>query len=166
MNKQIKEARDYAVIQHARQTYGIHNYEFHLDEVYQLVCEAGLNDNFKIAAYLHDILEDTQTTKEELRDKFNSEVAEMVYAVSGFGENRKSRTENIMQKLLDKTEYVDLKLADRIANMRNSQLNNPKLYNMYLKELPLFLEIAKRGNSYLVHILNNEFISQKIKLKS
>ena len=44
----IHKAKDFAILKHKDQTYGDYPYSYHLDEVYNMVCEAGLNDNFKI----------------------------------------------------------------------------------------------------------------------
>lgn len=155
----IHKAKDFAILKHKDQTYGDYPYSYHLDEVYNMVCEAGLNDNFKIAAYLHDVLEDTSTTQKELIQEFSDEISKIVFCVSGFGKNRKERTQNIIDKLTQNPQYIDLKLCDRIVNMRQSKLTNSKLYEMYCKELLQFEPLISLGSDYLQKIIENEFKS-------
>ena len=114
------------------------------------------------AALLHDVLEDTTTTILEIENKFNKNIAQMIFSVSGFGQNRKERNQNIKEKLLLNPQHIDLKLADRIANMRNSKENNLQMYKMYMNELSTFQELAKNGCDYFKNILQNEFLNQVV----
>lgn len=157
MTNIINKAKDFAILKHENQKYGDYPYSYHLNEVYELVCEANLSDNLKMGAYLHDVLEDTSTTQKELAENFSEEISKMVFCVSGFGKNRKERTQNIIDKLNQNPQYIDLKLCDRIVNMRHSKLTNLKLYEMYCKELPQFEPLITLGSNYLQEIISNEF---------
>ena len=65
-------------------------YITHLFSVALLVAEDGANDDVVAAALLHDTLEDTATTREEITNAFNERVALLVEAVSEpKGENGK-----------------------------------------------------------------------------
>lgn len=57
-------------------------YITHLFSVALLVAEDGAGDDIVTAALLHDTLEDTDTTREEIAQNFNEHVAELVEAVS------------------------------------------------------------------------------------
>jgi (p)ppGpp synthase/HD superfamily hydrolase len=158
MQEKIKKARELAIVQHAEQLYNIHHYSYHLDQVYDLICEANLDEDFKIGAYLHDTLEDTPLTYEEISTDYGENVAQMVFTVSGFGANRKEKHLDMKNKLLDNLQYVNLKMADRIVNMRNCVLSgNTKLLNTYMKEMDSFKDIFSYGCDYYKDIFAKEF---------
>ncbi|QBQ73820.1 metal-dependent phosphohydrolase [Nodularia phage vB_NspS-kac68v161] len=119
--------------------YGELPYHRHLNNVVNILKQSGCDDDTLLAAaWLHDVLEDTDTTDEELVDVFGSEVANIVNAVTGVGNNRKEKLENIASKIKACPAALPVKLADRIANMEASRQNNEKLYKMYRHELPRF----------------------------
>ncbi len=78
------------------------------------------------AGLLHDTLEDTDTTKQELEEEFNSEIAGLVYGVSKISRIHFS-TENealieyykkIIVGMSEDVRVIIIKLADRLHNMR------------------------------------------------
>lgn len=149
LNPLVQLAREYAIEHHQKQMYGEKPYVFHLDQVYDITIQFDLGLEYQIAAYLHDIIEDTDVTKKEIENKFGIHISEMVFAVSGFGSNRKERQQDIKIKMLSYQPSINLKMADRLANMLHSQLNKPKLYELYCKEHLELEEIFKQGNSLL-----------------
>jgi len=79
-----------------------------------------------IAALLHDVLEDTDTSKADLRKRFGSDVAELVDGVTklsriSFSTKEEQQVENIRKMLLAMAKDIRvilIKLADRLHNMR------------------------------------------------
>lgn len=137
-NSKVQKAREYAIKHHGEQMFGEEPYYYHLDMVHAIVVYFGLPEEYEIAAYLHDLLEDTSIKKEELALEFGEEIAEMVFCVSGFGENRQEKQKDIHDKLQTNIKSVNLKMCDRLANLRTSKLNKPKLFQRYCKEHELF----------------------------
>jgi len=91
------------------------------------------------AICLHDVLEDTDATEEDLLD-FPQEVIDIVKAVTvpkGLG--RKKGWESICSTIRDTPGASIVKICDRIANTSSSKLNAPDKYQMYLKEYRLFM---------------------------
>ena len=99
-------------------------YITHLFSVALLVAEDGVHDDVVTAALLHDTIEDTSTTREEIAEAFNEYVAELVVAVS---ELRGSGGEMLNWKDV-KTQYlagmerasddvVLIAVADKIDNV-------------------------------------------------
>lgn len=87
-----------------------------------LAVEAGVEDTETlIAAVLHDTIEDTQTTYEELRARFGETVASVVVEVTDdktlSKQERKDRQIELAQHLSDRAKLV--KLADKICNLRD-----------------------------------------------
>jgi len=92
-------------------------------------------------------VEDTATTVEELREAFGPEVATLVYCVTGEGESRKARQRNILEKLAKSPRAVNLKLADRIANVEAARAEGRTgLLHMYRMEIPLYEPVFRLGN--------------------
>ncbi len=164
MNK-IQQAQEFAALKHQDQKYGEFQYTYHTNMVYQIIFDIGVKDeDILIAAHLHDILEDTDTTKDEISTFFGYRVAELVEAVTGRGPTRKERNYNAYTKIRDcGDDAVTLKLADRLANVRCSEPNSSH-FSMYLKEWSGFkIAFEGFGNKELWSSLENE-INEKYKL--
>jgi (p)ppGpp synthase/HD superfamily hydrolase len=126
---------------HRGQTYGEWDYTKHLRDVDLQLGAAGFNEEYwDIAAWLHDIVEDTDTTIEQVESQFGSKVAMLVEAVTtplSIG-NRRARLKRLIELLTKTPGAVPLKLADRIANVQFCWFGqNTKLF-MYYREYPTF----------------------------
>ena len=133
--------REFAARKHANQRYGDQPYTVHLAAVREVLRDMGVLDNepLAIAAWLHDTIEDTETTREEIEEHFGEEVVSLVWAVTGVGKNRKERNTNAYEKIRAYPLAATLKLADRIANVEASA-HVPDKLAMYRKEWPSFRE--------------------------
>ncbi|MBD2629648.1 HD domain-containing protein [Trichormus variabilis] len=148
MNIQDK-AQQFAISKHGNQKYGVHPYSYHLNYVVNILTEYGYGEDGAIisAGWLHDTIEDTNTTHAMLVLEFNKEIADIVWAVSSEpGENRQAKFRNTSPKIISNKKALIVKLADRIANTEASLENNPKLYQMYVKEFTLFHELLYQDN--------------------
>jgi len=126
---------------HSGQVYGDFSYIKHLRDVsLQLGSRGYHSDLWKVVAYLHDLIEDTDVTYEEIEVQFGTEAAMMVAAVttpSALG-NRKARLKVLIENLTGYPAALPLKLADRIANVQHCWFSrNSKLF-MYHREYPRF----------------------------
>lgn len=153
----LSDTRNLAIKLHGEQKYGNLPYIVHLDEVVTLAIENDLRSTLTLlqtanllqAAYLHDVIEDCGVSREQLEKYTNKEIADMVWAVSGFGNNRKERKEDILKKLSEYPQAINLKMLDRLANMTNAKKNNNPIFNMYLQELDDYMPLFKLGDSKL-----------------
>ncbi|VTU42876.1 MULTISPECIES: HD domain-containing protein [unclassified Variovorax] len=136
----VVAARAFAIKAHGDQVYGDKSYvEGHLDRVEALVRFYKLPNFFRVGAYLHDTLEDTAVTQEELAQSFGVDIGDMVDCVSGFGETRRERNEDIVGKLQHNPQYVPLKLLDRLANVEACvEEGKLEFLPMYRKEMPMY----------------------------
>ena len=136
----VKEAAYLAISLHGTQTYDGHPYYYHLEQVVDVLKEFGFTDDkFIIAGYLHDVMEDTAISYNDLKTQFGEEIAEIVYAVTDeLGRNRKERKAKTYPKIKANKDAIIVKLADRIANVRNSIKNKPSMAKMYAKEFDGF----------------------------
>lgn len=148
MKPVIKKAREFAVARHGKQLYGSRPYSVHLDEVAELASEFG--QEACVIAYLHDVVEDTATTLQEIENTFGEFVAECVSIVTDEpGDNRQQRkaaTYEKMAKVAGPAELaLTVKAADRLANLRNCVTQgNERMLNVYKTEHPVFKKAAYR----------------------
>lgn len=115
-------AQRYATVVHGGQIYNDEvPYVDHLADVFAVIQRFGLDEDEQIAtaAWLHDAIEDTRTSYNDIKARFGVDVAELVYAVTDErGRNRKERHDKTYPKIKAfGNKAVQLKLADRIANV-------------------------------------------------
>jgi guanosine-3',5'-bis(diphosphate) 3'-pyrophosphohydrolase len=106
-----------------------------------------------MAAIMHDLLEDTDTTYEELASLFNDDVAGLVDAVSkltkiNFKTREEAQAENMRKMFLamaNDLRVIIIKLADRLHNMRTIKVMKPASRRRIAKEtLDIYAPIAHR----------------------
>jgi (p)ppGpp synthase/HD superfamily hydrolase len=133
-------AREFAIKAHGDQRYGQLPYESHLRDVVLVMLRFGVTDPaLADAAWLHDVIEDCAVRSQTLIDKFGEDVGDVVWAVSGFGNNRAARNADAYRKIGNYGKRaVILKLADRIANMEHSIATGTSHLEMYRREFPAF----------------------------
>jgi len=103
-------------------------------------------------ALLHDTLEDTNTTFNEITDHFGIEVAEGVFALTKNSELPKDQQikDSLKRILKLKKEVWCVKLADRITNLQQPPGNWDKYkIRSYLEEAKQISEALKGANNYL-----------------
>jgi len=138
------KAKELAIGQHATQKYGEHPYSYHLACVSQVLTEFGYagDESIMVAAWLHDTVEDTETTYDELVSEFGNETADIVFAVTNKPRtNREDHFRKTVPKIASNKKSLIVKLADRISNTEFNLKINPRLYQRYVKEFPLFKEL-------------------------
>jgi len=106
-----------------------------------------------MAAIMHDVIEDTLISKEELADKFGEEVAELVDGVTKLGRiDSKSRAEaqaqNVRKMFLAMVKdlrVIMVKLADRLHNMQTlDTMASHKRRRIAAETLDIYAPIANR----------------------
>jgi (p)ppGpp synthase/HD superfamily hydrolase len=138
----VEDYRVTAIRLHDGQMYGKYPYPFHLAEVEQVLVSHDYTEyKYRAAAWLHDALEDTNCTYGGLRARFGIEVAQMVHGCTGRGETRKIRNQAIYLALKATPIGAPVKVADRIANMRQGiSSGGNKQLKKYVKEWGEFAE--------------------------
>jgi GTP diphosphokinase / guanosine-3',5'-bis(diphosphate) 3'-diphosphatase len=127
--QQILRAAHFAAVKHAaqrRKGEAAEPYVNHLLEVAHLVAESGADSATVTAALLHDSVEDTATTREELVAEFGEAVAAMVMEVTDDKSLPKAERKRLqVERAPHKSAAAQaIKIADKISNLR-SILNSP-----------------------------------------
>jgi (p)ppGpp synthase/HD superfamily hydrolase len=120
---------------HKDQKYGVQPYVAHLSDVVRRVKQITNDPEIIAAAWLHDTIEDTTVTYGDIEREFSKNVADMVWAVTGVGQDRAAKMANAIEKI-SRTPGADLvKSADRLSNAAASKAEKKmKLYNRYRDE--------------------------------
>lgn len=133
----VENARKFAKKHHGNQMYGGEfPYATHLQAVESVLLRFGVVDeSLRACAWLHDVLEDTDATYDELELYFGSRIAKVVSLVteSKVG-NRRQRHEHTYPKIILDEWAIIVKVGDRIANVESGG----KLIDMYKKEYNFF----------------------------
>ncbi|WP_029904755.1 bifunctional (p)ppGpp synthetase/guanosine-3',5'-bis(diphosphate) 3'-pyrophosphohydrolase [Prevotella sp. 10(H)] len=129
-------------------------YILHPISVARIVCgEIGLGSTSICAALLHDVVEDTEYTTDDIKMLFGDKIAQIVDGLtkisSGmFGENVSAQAENFRKLLLtmsDDIRVILVKIADRLHNMRTLGAMAPaKQYKIAGETMYIYAPLAHR----------------------
>lgn len=123
-------------------------YEFHLRMVAKVAekyielipdsndGETALRDTVLLAAYGHDLIEDTRVSYNDVKENLGLGPADIIYACTNEkGKNRKERANDKYYEGIRNTRgAVFVKLCDRIANVQYSKMTGSRMFDMYKKE--------------------------------
>lgn len=140
-------------------------YVFHPLAVARILAEVRFDHETVMAALLHDVIEDTDYTKEQLKNRFGGELAELVDGVSKLtqmqcGTKLEAQAENFRKMFLAMAKdlrVIMIKLADRLHNMRTlSVMTLEKRRRTARETLEIYAPIAGRlGMNHLRLELEN-----------
>jgi GTP pyrophosphokinase len=150
----IRKAWEFCVSHHEGQTRASGEpYIVHPLEVAEVLAEMKLDATAIAAALLHDAVEDTPATSEEIGERFGDQVAHIVEGVTKIDKiqfaNREDRqAENVRKMLLamvSDVRVVLIKLADRLNNMRTLEHLKPDRQEAIAREtLDIYAPLAHR----------------------
>jgi RelA/SpoT family (p)ppGpp synthetase len=128
-------------------------YVFHPLAVARILAELNMDAGTIVASILHDVIEDTGTSKEQLAEVFGDEVADLVDGVSKltqiqFESKAHAQAENFRKMMLAMVEdirVIIIKLADRLHNMRTLGALKPEKRRRIAREtLDIYAPVANR----------------------
>jgi guanosine-3',5'-bis(diphosphate) 3'-pyrophosphohydrolase len=150
----VRKAFDRAATAHTGQhRLSGEDYVNHPVEVAAILADLELDAETIAAALLHDTVEDTNLTAEEVKREFGAEVARLVDGVTKLGRialrtDQQQQAENIRKMMVAMAEdlrVVLIKLADRLHNMRTlDPLPEPKRRKISRETLDIYAPLAHR----------------------
>jgi (p)ppGpp synthase/HD superfamily hydrolase len=153
----VDRAMNYALECHRKvnQTYDGHPYEYHLKMVndvfheYKSLIPVKDRDRVEAALWLHDVIEDTGVTYNDVVKATDHFVADIVYALTNNkGKNRKQRANSNYYRGIRVVEYADFaKMCDRLANVRNSYETRSSMLKVYRRE----------HDNFMYQLFNNKY---------
>ncbi len=128
-------------------------YIIHPVEVVKILVGLHMDQNTLISGFLHDILEDTETTPETIKEKFGEDVLNLVQGVTKLGKlqfksSEERQAENFRRLFIamaNDMRIIFLKLADRLHNMRTLNfMSAAKQQKIARETLDIFAPLANR----------------------
>lgn len=158
MTSLVDKAREFAFRAHnaigQRRKYVDRPYTDHLEAVADLVPSVTSDETMIAAAYLHDVVEDTPVTFDEVADHFGADVAYLVIYLTPVSRTKDGN--RATRKAIDRAQIAKgdarvhtIKLADILDNISSIVERDPKFASVYLEEKRLLLPYLKDGNSEL-----------------
>lgn len=152
--EKIQEAYEFARAAHEGQKrQSGEDYFVHPCAVSEILIDLGMDAETVMAAFLHDVIEDTPHTEEELEQKFGKTVVMLVQGVTKlnklqFKSSIDEQAENLRKMLFamsDDVRVIIIKLADRLHNMRTLLFKSPERQKQISREtLDIYAPIAER----------------------
>ncbi len=106
----------------------------------------GYSENVIISGILHDLIEDTDITKEDIKQEYNDDVADIVAAVSfnkDISDHYEQAKELFERSLMYGYDALLVKCADLLDNINYVKLASNDLQVVLLKKYRLFLDLSK-----------------------
>lgn len=152
----MQKAYEFAALAHGDQKrkYTGEPYAIHLIDVAFYLTEADMPPTVVAAGYLHDVLEDTAVTEEELRAEFGPLITGFVKEVTDVSKpedgNRSVRKKLDLDHLAQSSPAgAAIKLADLISNAKDIVKHDHSFARVYLKEKLELLKVLTHGPDVL-----------------
>jgi (p)ppGpp synthase/HD superfamily hydrolase len=159
MNPQIEKARLFATAAHAaigqKRKYTFEPYIVHPEEVAKIVHEAGGTPEMVCAAYLHDVLEDTQVDRFTLLKEFGPFITDMVIWMTKVevpGNRAVRKAAELIRLAGAPNEVQTIKLADLISNTPTIVKYDPDFAVVYMREKKELIAVLTRGDRGLLDL--------------
>ena len=128
-------------------------YVTHAVAAAEIIVEMGMDEDSIVAALLHDVIEDTSVTHEEIQKQFGPSVADIVEGVTkltrvNYTSREEEQMENMRKMLMAMSKDIRvilIKLADRLHNMRTMDYQSPEKQRLKsLETMQIYAPIAHR----------------------
>jgi (p)ppGpp synthase/HD superfamily hydrolase len=117
----------------------------HAQAVADVLGAAGEDETTQLAGLLHDVVEDTSCTVDDVRDAFGDEIADMVAALTEDAEiERYGRRKRELRRQIEAagSPVVDIAIADKIATLRHAMVTGTRISQRKLAHYGAVLALA------------------------
>jgi len=160
----VTHAIEFAKVEHERinhqRKYSGQPYAVHLSAVAKIVATVTDDEEMIAAAWLHDIVEDTPATLNEIEREFGMPVAQLVRELTDVSKPSDGNREK--RKAIDR-EHLNyasargqtIKLADLIDNCKDITKHDKRFARTYINEMNSLLKVLSKGDERLIRQANN-----------
>lgn len=156
-----------------KRKYSDEAYIEHPKRVAEMIKTVPHSEEMVCAAYLHDVVEDTPVSIQDIQRKFGGKVAKLVEELTDEYTNekypylnrRKRKKKEVARQAETSTEAKTIKLADIIDNTRDIVKNNKNFAPRYLSEMEALTEVLQGGDFQLLMKACYEIQHGKIELE-
>lgn len=159
----LDDALKFATVAHSNQKrkYTGDPYIVHPIAVAEIVKTVPHTDEMIAAALLHDVVEDTPVTIEDIKNKFGDKIAELVGWLTDVSKpedgNRKTRkTIDREHSAIAPADAQTIKVADLIHNTQSIEKHDPSFYKVYKEEKIKLLSVLTEADQTLVRIAQQQ----------
>jgi (p)ppGpp synthase/HD superfamily hydrolase len=158
MSDVVRKAADFAKAAHEsidqRRKYTNEPYIVHPRAVAEIVASVTDDQSTIAAAWLHDVVEDTPITIEQITDEFGADIARLVADLTKPSTQTDGNRQQRKQIDLQHTAQADpraktIKLADLIDNLSDIASSDPEFAKTYLNEKESQLQVLTEGDPVL-----------------
>ena len=156
MSNLVQKAKDFATLAHEGQVrkYTGVPYVVHPIEVMEIVRTVKHDDTMLAAALLHDVVEDTDCTLDDIRAEFGEDVASLVADLPdvselGDGNRQIRKAKDRAHSGLASARAQTVKIADLISNSLDLVKHDPSFAKVYMAEKLLLLGVLTNGDRTL-----------------
>ncbi len=148
----IQAAREFAKMKHGNQLddCGKVYFESHIEHVVSILKQITDDEDILACAYLHDVLEDTDTSLDELIEVFGGYIASVVHELTHEGDKRNG----YYFPRLSSHEAIMIKFADRLSNLSRMDAWSAERQEHYLKRSKFWknenYEVREKSNGGLL----------------
>jgi guanosine-3',5'-bis(diphosphate) 3'-pyrophosphohydrolase len=157
--ERVMKARTFAVAAHAAvgqvRKYTYEPYIVHPAEVFSIVSTVPHTEAMLCAAWLHDVVEDTDVSIDVIRAEFGDDVAELVGWLTDVSNPEDGN--RAVRKAIDRAHSAQapadaqtVKLADLISNSSSITRHDANFAKTYLEEKRMLLEVMNKGDATLM----------------
>jgi len=117
----------------------------HPFSVAQMLKDKGFDINYQLAGLFHDLLEDTDTSYEEIVELSNESVAQAVKLLT---KTEGYNNEVYLEAIKNNDMALNVKLADRINNLSESHLCSFEVFQKYTEETRKYYLLLAKGTVF------------------
>jgi (p)ppGpp synthase/HD superfamily hydrolase len=117
----------------------------HAQGVADVLRRAGYDESTQVLALLHDVVEDTARTTDDVRKAFGNPMAEMVGALTedpSIKRYSQRKRDLRCRSIAAGSPVVDVALADKIASLRNALVTDSRVSDRKLRHYTVMLQLA------------------------
>jgi len=159
MSDLVNRAIHYATAAHQRidhrRKYSNQPYAVHLEQVAKILATVTDDEEMIASAWLHDVVEDTPATLDDIEREFGTSVAQLVRELTDVSKpgdgNRTARKKLDREHLAQASGRAQtIKLADLIDNCKDITRHDPRFARVYLSEMERLLGVLTKSNESLM----------------